>query len=352
MKRTVRRLAGIGLAGALLGAVACAPSGSSGAAPATTAPGGPYVVSMPTIPLPPAQSYTVSAAAIEALGCDECDGNTTPDSARFFYGKLPLGATGDLVTGSAADTRTALGNLFASGYFGGIYLRGNLSGGVADDLSPFAPLLDQLGALTQIGLDTIVGDLMRIAKTGTEQEVRDASTVWSALLAAIAGYNRGYLEVALQNPPAGVTVDPGAFTCASLFDCRSTELPLPELDALAGQRDALNGPPTFEWLSVAMAANSIANAAIPAGRDVWNGVLGSASFDPASYRTIIDLSVAFLEVTQAALLADLAGPTGGDLALARRGLETTAGLVTWAGSYFLGLASSLPNTSLPTLTCT
>ena len=347
-------MAGICLVGALVGLAACAPSGSPGPRSTTTVPssGGPVKrVSLPAIPLPPAQSYTVSADAIEALGCDECELGGTPDAARFFYGTMPLGAVGDLVGGSAADTRVALGNLFASGYFGGIYLRGNLAGGLADDLSPFAPLLDQVGALTQVGLDQIVGELTRIARSGTEQEVRDATTIWSAALAAIAGYNRGYLEVALQHPPAGVTVDPGAFTCASLFDCRSTQLPMPALDALAGQRDALNGPPSFQWLTVAMAANSIGNAAIPAGRDVWTGLLGSASFDAAGYRTIIDLSVGFLEVTQAALLANLAGPTGGDLALARRGLDATAGLVTWAGSYFLGLASSLPNSSLPTLTC-
>jgi len=337
----------------LVGAVACAPSGPGGhTTTTTTVPGGAATtVSMPAIPLPPAQSYAVSAAAVEELGCAECDLGSTPDDARFFYGTLPLGAVDRLVTGTATDRRTELGHLFASGYFGGIYLRGSLAGGVADDLSPFAPLLDQVGALTQVGLDSIVGELTRIARTGTEQEVRDATTVWSAVLAAIAGYNRGYLEVALQHPPAGVTVDPAAFSCASLFGCRSSELPLPALDALQGQLDALNGPPTFEWLSVAMAANTIGNAAVPAGRQVWDGLLSSASFDPAAYRTIVDLSVGFLEVTQAALLADLAGPTGGDLVLARRGLEATAGLVTWAGSYFLGLASSLPNTALPTLTC-
>lgn len=350
MERSVRRFAALGLVAALMGAVACAPSGP-GTRPTPTSPGGTLRVNLPAIPLPPAQSFAVSGDTIEALGCIECDLGGTPDAARFFYGKLPLGSVGDLVAGRSTDAKASLGNLFASGYFGGIYLRGNLSGGVADDLSPFAPLLDQVGALTQSGLDSIVTELTRIARTGTEQEVRDATTVWSAILAAIAGYNRGYLEVALQNPPAGVTVDPASFTCASLFDCRSAELPLPELDLLAAQREALTSPPSFQWLSIAVAANSIGNAAIPAGRDVWNGLLSSASFDPAGYRTIVDLSVAFLEVTQVALLADLAGPTGGDLALARRGLEATAGLVTWAGSYFLGLASSLPNSSLPTLTC-
>lgn len=342
---------------ALSGVAACAPNVGSGGASTTTTtlPGAPdRCVGLPGIPLPPAQSFAVSTDAVEALGRAECaavSGAGSPDPAAFFYGRLPLGAIDRLVTGNAADPRADLGNLFASGYFGGIYLRGNLSGGVAADLSPFAPVLDQLGALTQTGLDALVGELLRISRTGTDQEVRDATAVWAALLAAVAGYNRGYLEVALQHPPAGVTIDPSSFSCASLFDCRSTRLPLPALDALAGQRDALNGPPSFEWLSVATVANTIGNAAVPAGRDVWTGLLGSSTFDAAGYRTIVDLSVGFLEVTQAAFLANLAGPTGGDIALARRGLQATAGVVTWAGSYFLGLASPLSNSSLPTLTC-
>lgn len=306
-------------------------------------------VTLPAIPLPAAASFAVSPAAIEALGCAECDLPGTPDAARFFYGRLPLASVDSIVAGSSTDARATFGNMFASGYFGGIYLRGSLGGATAEDVAPFAPLLDQIGTVTQVGLDSIVGDLHRIAATGTDQEVRDAAGAWSAVLAAIAGYNRGYLEVLLQNPPAGVTAPP--VSCSGLFDCRSATLPMTALDQLAGQRDKLTSPPDFTWAAVASVANAIGGATIPAGQGVWNGILSSTAFSPAAYGAIVDLSVGFLEVTQAALYASLAGPTGGDIALARKGLDATAALMTWAGSYFLGLASSLPNTAQPTLTC-
>lgn len=356
-RRAVTTTMGVVLAVSVVG---CLPTGAPPSTTSTTVPGpgvptttpGPAPrVYLPAIPLPPASSYVVDRAAIEQLGCERCDEVGATDPARFFYGTMPLGAVDRLVGADELDLRATLGELFASGYFGGIYLRGNLSGGAAADLSPFAPVLDAVGALSQSGLDALVTDLVGHAENGTDQEVRDAAGFWAAVLAAIAGYNRGYLEVLLQHPPAGVTVPPSALTCGSLFDCRSADLPLPALDTLSAQRDALVNPPSFEWFSVATIANGIGSAAVPAGRDVWNGILGTSSLDPASYRTVVDLSAGFLQVTQAALLANLAGPTNGDIELVRRGLETTAGLLTWAGSYFLGLASSLPNSALPTLTC-
>lgn len=329
-------------------AAACAPIGSS--SPAVTSPADAGVdVTIPAVPLPPASSWTVSAEALADLACHACESGDPVDPTTFFYGTAPMATVDRMVEGAAADRRAALGTMFASGYFGGLYLRGSL-GNDGADLAPFAPLLDQIGAGTQSGLDAVVGGLLETASAGTPQEVRDAAGAWSAVLAAIAGYNRGDLAVLVDTPPAGVDSS-GVLTCSSTFDCRSPRLPLAALDVLSGQRAKLTSPPDLGWLAAATTANAIAGAATPAGRDVWNGILSSSTLEPTAYLGLVDLSVGFLQVTQAAMLATLAGPTGGDLALARRGLETAAALVTWAGSYFLGLASPLPSSTQPTVTC-
>ena len=41
----------------------------------------------------------------------------------------------------------------------------------------------------------------------------------------------------------------------------------------------------------------------------------------------------------------------GDVELGRSGLLATAALLTWSGSYFLGLAAEAPTDDLPPLTC-
>lgn len=349
--RSVRRRArqcSILIAGSLLvAATAC-----EAPAPASPPSEG-MAVRLPSIPLPKAKSFTVSPEAIDALGCAECDKPGSPDAARFFYGSLPLASVDEQIAGTATDVSSSIGNLFASGYFGGIYLRGNLQGaGATDaDLSPFAPLLDQIGAGTTAGIDSIVGQLLKISRTGSDADVKNASTLWSAILAAIAGYNRGYLEVALENPPAGATAPTDTFSCASLFDCRSTTLPMAALDQLKPQRKALLNPTSFDWLAASTVATQIATTTNAAGRDVWTDLLADSDFTPDGYATIIDLSIGFLEVTQAALFANLAGAVGGNPDLARRGLVATASMVAWAGSYFLGLASPLKNSVQPTLTC-
>lgn len=323
------------------------------APPPPSAPVTGETVVLPSIPLPKAKSFTVSAEAIDALGCIECDKPGTPDAARFFYGTLPLASVDDQIAGSATDVSASIGNLFASGYFGGIYLRGNLqdSNAADADLSPFAPLLDQIGAGTTAGIDVVVGELLKISRTGSDADVKNAATLWSAILAAIAGYNRGYLEVALENPPAGAVAPTDTFSCASLFDCRSTTLPLAALDQLKPQRKALTNPTSLDWAAASMVATQIASTTNDAGRDVWTNLLADSDFTPEGYATIIDLSIGFLEVTQAALFANLAGAVGGNPDLARRGLVATASMVAWAGSYFLGLASPLKNSVQPTLTC-
>ena len=205
-----------------------------------------------------------------------------------------------------------------------------------------------MGSGAQSVIDNLAGSLVRTSTSGSDADVKSAATGWSVALSAIDGYNRGYLDVALASPPVGVPA--GSLTCASQFDCRSAALPLGALDTLAPTLHHLANPDSLEWLLAGQGASSIATTAATAGHDVWTNLLGSAHFDATSYPSIIDLSVGFLEINQAALLGDIEGAIG-NVATGRRGLLTTAALLVWAGSYFLGLASSLTNDQLPAITC-
>jgi len=311
-------------------------------------------VDVPAIPLPATAHLAVDADALDAAACDECDAiaaaGATADAARFFFGRLALGAIDELAsTPSPARQRALLGNLFVSGYFGGIYLRSNLSSIGVDpgDGSPVSAARDLVGRTTLGGLDGIAGDLGDASRAG---DVPGRSVAWSMALAAIDGYNRGYLELALSHPPVGATT-PDPLACTWLFDCRTVALPLGALDRFAPQGAELARPTDPASAQLASLLTGIGSASVPGGRDVWTQLLSNAGFSPAAYRSIIDLSGGFLEVTQAALWLLAAGARG-DVESGRAGLAAAAGLVVWAGSYFLGLQSPLADDQLPQLHCT
>lgn len=328
---------------------------SSGSAPAWESPH----IRVPAVPFPAARSFIVAPDVLENMACEACarDDTLPLDSAHFFYGRLPLAATDALLAGPAAAAPGQLGNLYVSGYFGGLYLRDNLaSTGVTPSAAPLRGLdvrraiLDVIGGATHGALDTLVAGLLRTARTGSEEEVRSSSRVMASLLALVYGYNRGYLEVAIANPPSGTHQAPAPLSCPSFFDCRVASLPLESLDRLAPTLGRLVDPPDPSWQQLSATLGSLGSASVPGGRAVWTGLLSGAGFDPAGYSAIIDLSYGFLEVTEAALLAVAEGAAG-DVATGRQGLVGTAGLLLWAGSYFLGLASGAPTGDLPVLDC-
>jgi hypothetical protein len=344
---------GLLVAVALLGACA-APSGSTAAFSGRK-------VAIPAIAHGGGTGLRVDGSLVDALACDACaDAGGSPlDPARFFYGLLPLAATDALVVGptpDAASVRSHLGSMFASGWFGGLYLRANLSSiGAASGAGAGAPdpvrdlVLVAVGDATYGSLDGFATQVSRTARWGSPAEVRSASAALSRLLAAVHGYNRGYLEVAIANPPPGAPAPP-ALDCDGPFDCRVDSLPLASLDALAGTLDRLSTPPDQRWAALAGSLGSIGESAVAGGRSVWEGLLGGADFDADAYAAIIELSYGFLEVTQAALLGVAEGAVG-DVATGRRGLLAAAALIVWAGSYFMGLAADAPTDVLPALDC-
>ncbi len=339
--RTWRKI-GIGVAALML--TGCAPTPASGFAPVETP-----TLRIPGIPLPQSSVFVVSPTSLSTFGCEPCGPGAPEAFDRFMYGTIPLGSVDALFSASGGAGTTdseLLGNIFVSGYFGGIFLRGQLASMPAPpEVLPVRPLLDAIGVATFEQLEAVVANVRDAAKSSDVDYIRSVAGAWALALAAIHGYNQGYLQVALQHPPQGAPIFP--LLCATQFDCRTESLPLAALIQLEPHRELMLDPPDLASRLVTSAVESVADASVASGRNVWNDVLSRTGFSAASYTSIMALSVGFLEVTQAALLGCVAGAAGGDLAVARAGLRATAALVAWAGSYFLGLASPLDNSTIP-----
>lgn len=331
---------------ASLVAAGCAPA-PQGSIPAVVT----AHASVPAMPLPPGRSMVVSAALLEQAACTECDRVEGADRDRFFSGRLALGALDALLAEPAGpDVVGQAGNLLVSGYFGGIQLRGVLGSIGARDAGPAAPLLEQVGRSTAAGLDQEVGRLQRLAADGSDAQVQRTMADLAPVLALLYGYNLGYLRETLEHPPVGTTID-GRIECPTPLSCRTPTLQLAGAARYDATFDRLATPAGPRWSSTAAVLNGLVDAAEPGGRAVWSQLLAGDGFDPEGYEAIVDLSGGFLQVSGVALAGAAEAASGGDPVLARASLALTAGLIAWAGSYFLGLASPLPDTALPQLNC-
>jgi len=307
---------------------------------------------IPAIPLPPAASMHVRPALVEVAACAECDRDEGPDRDRFFSGRLALAALGELAAApSGPEVDGHAGTLFVSGYFGGIQLRSVLGGIGARQDGPASPLLDLVGRVTLGGLDDSVAALQRVAASGSDARVRTTLAELAPVLALLYGYNLGYLQVALERPPPGVLSSGAAVQCVTALSCRTPGLELQGAERWDGTFERLAAPPDRRWREVSAGLTTLVDVAVPAGRSVWSSLLSGPGFSVGGYDAIVDLSGGFLQVAGVALAGAAEAAANGDPALARSSLAITAGLVAWAGSYFLGLASPLPDTALPQLRC-
>lgn len=326
--------------------VACAPAPQGSIPPTETSH-----ASVPALPLPPGRGMVVSASLLELAACAECDRAAGPDRDRFFSGRLALGALDALLADPSSEDRTGhAGNLLVSGYFGGIQLRSVLGSIGARDAGPAAPLLEQVGRSTAAGLDDQVGRLQRLAAEGSDAAVMRAMSQLAPTLALLYGYNVGYLRETLEHPPPGTSTQ-GRIECPTELSCRAPSLQLEGAERFTATFERLDGPSDPRWSTTAAVLHALVGAGEPGGRAVWSGLLSGQGFDPAGYEAIVDLSGGFLQVAGVALAGAAEAASSGDPALARAALALTAGLFAWAGSYFLGLASPLPDGAVPQLSC-
>ena len=322
------------------------------------APRSAVTVHLPAMPVTKGASFTVSPDFMAGFAVDYVAGGGDPtDSARFFLGDLAVASLDALAGPNATpnQTRLLLGNLATSGYFGGIWLRDNLrdTSGSAASVNPRA--IAPAGALSPsaIGIhlfDALAAGLVGASQSSSGWVVRTAAHASVPVLLALYGYNKGYLDVVLENPPAGVPSMQDTLSCAGFLACNSSAFPLELATKYDGALDSLDNPASLRWLEMA-AWTTVLQTATGAGRFVWEAIAAGGGFSPASYTALADLSSAYLMVSKAAVLSSMSAYADGDgdTSVGRSSLRLQAGLWMWSGAYFAGLASGAPAGTLPTI---
>ncbi len=317
----------------------------------TAAPG--VSVRLPQLPVASGASFTISTDAIAGVAADYVAAGGDPaDSARFFFGDLAVSSLQTLANPdiTSGQVRTQLGNLAVSGYFGGIWLRDNLrDNGTAPDPNADTATVDL--TVSSIGIhlfDALAAGLTGAAGAGNPWITTTVAHASVPVLLALYGYNRGYLDVILQNPPAGVPSMADTLTCRGFLDCSSSAFPLQIATSYDTALTNLADPPNLPWLEMTAWAKLL-ETATGAGRFVWENIARAGAFSPTSYAALVELSSDYLMVSKAAVLSSMIGAAEGNGDIAAAALRLQAGLWMWSGAYFSGLASNAPVGTLPAI---
>ena len=329
-----------------------APALAAPALAAPTAPAAPTVsVDLPPMPVSKTRAYTVSQPAItDAATAYVAAGGDPADSPRFFFGDLATSSLDILASRPLTrdQVRVEMGNLAASGYFGGIWLRDNLRAGQTQPAQPVGAGSQTGGVISALGLrmfSQLVAGLSMASKVPLISNIEAHASV--PVLLSLYGYNKGYLEYLLDNPPAGVPSMRDTLTCKGFLDCNSSLVNLEIANRYDGALVDLAHPPTLRWAEMKLWSSAL-ELTTGAGRFVWK-IIGAGGFSPESYTSLVDLSSAYLMISKAATLASMQSYADCDRELASAALLLQGGLWMWSGAYFSGLASNAPRGTIPTI---
>lgn len=329
-------------------AALCAVVGPGTAAQAAGDP----TITLPKLPSTTQRNITVDPAEIarRAAEVPAPAPGTDPGeaSASFFYGDLAMSSFDDLCSATPTELKTLLGNIQVSGYFGGVWFRDQVPGLQVRNAA-LTPLLGKFSRGTVGGVDAAAGQLLRVAR-GPADRLRSANSGALGALLFIQGYNQGYLQIVVEHPPKGVTLPPGYVRFEDLLRNPSQRYQLGIRAELEPVLTKLRAAATPGWASMEQRADTLGGLFVKSGRATWTAILRGGPLQGASYRSVLDLSTGFLQVTEASTLAAMAAAVDGDVALGRCSFALQAGLTVWAGSYFAGLASELPAGSYPVVT--
>lgn len=318
------------------------------AAPAVT-------VQIPPMPVENGQSFEVSPEAVTTAANDYVAAGGDPkDNPRFFFGDLAVRSLDALAATNPPpkQIRANLGNLALSGYFGGVWLRDNLRDAPAATATPIgtatAPGPLSLSAIGIRLFDAFSAGLAGVATARPPWIATAAARASVPVLLTLYGYNRGYLQFLLENPPASVPSRLDSLSCKGFLDCNSTAFPLEIANRYDTALAALDKPTSLPWLENKV-WTTLLEGATGTGRFVWETIAKAGAFSPASYNALVDLSSAYLMVSKAAVLSSMLAYADGNADLARSSLRLQAGLWMWSGAYFGGLASDAPRGTIPTM---
>ena len=310
----------------------------------TTAPSA--HVTLPPYPWWPNDAMAVDQDLLDAHATAYCETADAPNAPDFLLGEIPLASFDGLCAGEATAP-ASLGNLYLSGYFGGLWLRDALDGlftkdGTSEGFEFLAPIFRVVA--------WFAGRSQAVLASGDDDAILAEARSGLAVLAMLYGYNRGYLDQILAHPPDGVAPPEGVVECgANVFDCVVPDSPYAFMTRFDAALAALADPPNDRWAELGVLVD-LAQAATAQGELVWNAIPLDA-LDQEGYDRLIDLSARFLVAAKAAVLGDMTAWANVTPADAECSLLLDGGMWTWSMSYFMGLASPAEPETFPMLEC-
>ena len=306
---------------------------------------------LPDYPYEDNAAVVIDVAALRARADDYCAlVGAQADAAAFFLGHMPLEIAAALAAPDAeAEALPAmLGALYLSGYYGGLWLRDRVmhdgEGASSGHGGDGGSMPDMFSSLVEGAAHHL-----EIAQAPDDQVTEMAGNAVGVLL-MLYGYNRGYLEVVLEHPPADVPALP-ALDCPAFMGCALPGGTPGFLDEARAALPRLDAPPGEAWEDLAGRVDAMSALAVERGRSTWEGILSDASLDATDYPLLIDLSGGYLAVSEATVLDSMIGFAEARPQTARAARRLQAALTVWSESYFLGLASDAAPGVFPALSC-
>lgn len=340
----MRGIARLLIAGSLVTLVGCGESATSGPEECRD-----VAVSVPDQPFVDDEMLSADPAALNALAEAACvDAGGRADINRFLFGVAPSVIFNELLTrdggGGSRDLESDIWVLYLSGYFGGVWLRGEIVEAQPDSLiAGFGTVPDRARVLE------VTDDARAAYRAASSDDVGAVARAWAArdFLVDNFGYNKGYLLQILEDPPEGLTSPADLLRCFGPIDCRYRPVTIPALLEYDHVPPLIADPPDAAWAQVADGVGSLQDAAEVRGRGVWSAGLSVQGFSQESYETLLDVSAAFLEAVQATTLANIEAAAESDGPLARQGAAADAAFRVWVGAYTMGLLDPRDDRELP-----
>jgi hypothetical protein len=325
-------------------------------------------VAIPDFPFTGNDAIEVDKTLIESFAVDYIAENPGEVSdAEFFLGYLPLKSADMLCSSSpdVPDAKKLMGNLYVSGYFGGVWLRDNMGPHSASHSSDSLAKMNYLVATENLSSEADPEDpglVFNVLTKAIEMKMKrargsDAAAIISARLSItpflmIYGYNWGYFDYVMKNPPEGAEGIVPDCECKRMLDCRVPSVKLETLDKYKPYRDVLENPKmadglaALRWYEMKLLTGLWAEGAVRTGSGVWENIMNE-NMDVQAYRLLLDLSARFMLVAEMNLIPAMKGFAEGNADDCRCGLKQQAAMIAWAGSYFMGLSSDAPAGTFP-----
>jgi len=344
---------------------------------------------IPTLPSFSSSSVVVDTTVIDSFATTYCEGNPASPSLRvadFFYSYLPLSSFDQVFQSNGSLTAYTLaqllGNLYVSGYFGGIWLTGILFPGSAqtdvsgaslsfvDEIARFAKgpyskgdaaAGDWLTWLQRL-LGWILGDpgsQCLVTYCGNEisfaQNPPSSAMLMDRLsdhltyMVSLCGYDLGFLLQMFAQMPWGLYKF-STGQCLLDFSSTSVDLATDLLGNWSGViPNLLNPAPGTPWTALQSIMQEKGVTCVPWGEDVWELLLAQTNLTGSGFIELFNLGVKYQLLAQTITLAEMYALANLDDATGQLALILEACFVLWTGAFVIGRFSG--NTSQPTVNC-